>query len=230
MSDVRDQMDLALVEAWSLVRREPTPPQPGPDEPDDEALLRYLDGNLPSREREQLRQTLERSAWCRERLAILREALHDGHDGDLSSAPPRAAAPARISFVWARDGLRYLWGNLAPRTLVAVPVATRGSVPDGLEETAFFDFAHRFAGLDVVIQVERVPDDRLDVQLLFQGTPDQLSHLRVNLANREGSLLDSQPVERGGARFAALTPTPHRISISAAQQELGSILLDVFPV
>jgi len=227
MNDERDKLDVALAEAVRLAQQLPDLPQASGDPGGDEALLRYLDDHrITAEERESLRKEVHATAWGRERLQTLREGLADVEQAE----PPKseAAAPVRLAFTWARDGLRYLWSTVEPRSLVAVPVATRGTLPDGVpEETAFFDFAHRFGDVDVVIQVERVPDDRMDVQLCFQGQPAEVAHLRVNLADRSGSLLDSQPVEKGSARFAALPPATHCISITCAQQELGRVLLDV---
>lgn len=226
MNDERDKLDVALAEAASLSQRIPDLPQ-GPGTPEDDvALLRYLDAlDADVEEREALRQQVHATNGGRERLAILREALAEV-DGP---EPPTPSEPGhvRLAFAWARDGLRYLWGSVEPRSLAAIPVATRGTVPDGLqEETAFFDFAHRFGEVDVVIQVERVPDDRLDLQLSFVGGQPDV-HLRVNLSDRAGGLLDSQPVERGTARFAGLPPNTHSIVISSAQTELGRVLLDI---
>lgn len=227
MRDERDHLDVALASAASRAQRLPSLPWPGEAEPEDEALLRYLDRAVSGPEREALRQRLHQSAFCRERLETLREAL-----AEWDAAPEGVTAPERslrISFLWARDGLRFLFGSLTPRSLVAVPVPTRGSVPDGAEELAFFDFAHRFGDVDVEIQVERVPGDRFDLQLQFRGERARLGQLRVSLSDRQGALLDSQPVEGGVARFSALLPASHRIAITAAKQELGHLVLDVLP-
>ncbi len=226
MNDERDKLDVALVEAVSLAQRIPDLPQ-GPGTPeDDDALLRYLDSDVDLEERETLRQQVHQSAGGRASLAILREALTEAEAEEPS--PDASPNQIRLAFTWARDGLRYLWGSLEPRSLVAVPVATRGSVPDGLrEETAFFDFAHRFGEVEVVIQVERVRDDRLDLQLSFGGQGSGTAPLRVNLADQAGGLLDSQPVEHGTARFAGLSPEAHSLTISSARTEVGRVLLDI---
>jgi len=233
-----DKLDLALREASKLALLIPALPQPGTAEPDDESLIRLLDGAVPPAEETTLQAAVEASPFARERLATLREAL-----AEVAAAPPMPSAvnpfdegviaerrPVRLSFLWARGSLRYLWGTLEPRSLVAVPVATRSGIfrrPS--EESSFFDFAHQLDGIDLVIQVERARDDHLDVQLTFDGDAHRLARLRVTLADRTGSLLDSQPVEQGKTRFAALAPLPHELLITSAQQELGRVRLDVHP-
>ncbi|MFH2007159.1 MAG: hypothetical protein ABI333_11280 [bacterium] len=236
MTDSRDKLDLALSEAYRLARRIPTLPDPSDTDPDDEVLLLVLDGaqHFPQGEVKALRERVESSPFSSERLAVLSEVLTEVHDqhpepmNRLGTPVESQRDPVRLSFVWARGCLRYLWGTLEPRSLIAVPVATRGEAVTGpREETSFFDFAHHFAGIDVVIQVERVRDDLLDVQLNFDGAAQQLAQLRVTLALKGGSLLDSQPVEHGRTRFAALQPLAHEIQITSARKPLGRVLLDV---
>jgi len=236
MTQREDKIDLALREACELALRSPELPLPSGADPEDEVLLRLLDGGLPSAEARALSQQVEASPYARERLMTLTEAL-----GDADARAPTsvvnpfddrvlagASSPARLSFLWARGSLRYLWGTLEPHSLVAVPVATRsGTFRRPQEETSFFDFAHRIDNIDVVIQIERGRDDRLDVQLTFNGDQARLERLRVTLADRRGSLLDSQPVEKGRTRFAALEPHPHELLITSAQRELGRVRLDV---
>jgi hypothetical protein len=279
MKDVRDNLDVALAEAVCLAWPIPEgPAEPADIDAEDTRLLRLLDGDdLPPDEREQLRQRVQASAWSRQRLAILREALAEvaraeaeqartgvepahaeaelawagaepaeAAQGARAPGVAQAAGPLRLAFAWAADGLRYLWGTLEPRSLVAVPVATRGVACDPVpgrkapppqvaqantvEETTFFDFAHRFGEMDVVIQVERIPDERLDVQLSFDRRQAREAHLRVDLVDRGGRLLDSQPVEQGTARFASLAPQPHHICISTPASELGRVQLDILPL
>jgi len=241
MTERDDKLDLALREACRLAQQTPQVPQPRSTDPDDEVLLRLVDGGLPSAQTQALRQQVEASAFARERLVTLTEALTEALDG--ADAPAKAStvvnrfdegvladrpSPVRLSFVWARGCLRYLWGTLEPRSLVEVPVATRSGIfKRPQEETSFFDFAHRIDGIDLVIQVERARDDMLDVQLSFDGDDDRLERLRVTLADRRGSLLDSQPLEAGKTRFAALEPLPHELLITSAQRELGRVRLDV---
>lgn len=241
MTERDDKLDLALREACQLAQQIPELPQPSQADPDDEALLRLLDNGLPSAEANLLREQVEASAYARERLATLTEALAEarpeaGRAADSASAVNRfdesviaeRPSPVRLSFLWAQGALRYLWGTLEPRSLEAVPVPTRsGTFKRPTEETTFFDFAHCVDGIDVVIQIERVRDDLLDVQLSFTGDDDRLGRLRVTLADGQGGLLDSQPVEHGKTRFAALEPLPHELLISSAQQELGRVRLDV---
>ncbi len=237
MTERDDILDLALREACQLAQQTPERPEPSSTDPDDETLLRLLDGSAPKAEIGALRRQVEASPYASERLVTLTAALEDVGDlpstdhavnrfdeSVIASCPP----PVRLSFVWARGCLRYLWGTLEPRSLVAIPVATRsGSFKRPTEETAFFDFAHRIGDIDVIIQIERVRDDQLDVQLSFDGDDERLGRLRVTLADREGSLLDSQPVEQGKTRFASLEPLPHELLITSAQKELGRVRLDV---
>lgn len=240
MTERDDKLDLALREACQLAQQSPELPQPSSTDPDDEVLLRVLDGGLSRAQTQALRRQVEASAFARERLLTLTEALTEALDGADTAAATTVVnrfdegvlagrpSPVRLSFVWARGCLRYLWGTLEPRSLVEVPVSTRsGTFRRPQEETSFFDFAHRIDGIDVVIQVERVRDDLLDVQLSFNGDDDRLERLRVTLADRRGSLLDSQPVEAGKTRFAALEPLPHELLITSAQKELGRVRLDV---
>lgn len=238
MTEFYDKLDLALREACQPAQQSPELPQPSGADPSDEILLRLLDGGLPPAETRGLREQVEASPFSRERLATLIEALSEA---ETAAAAPTMinrfdervladySSPVRLSFVWARGCLRYLWGTLEPRSLVAVPVATRsGTFKRPEEETSFFDFAHRIDDIDMVIQVERVRDDLLDVQLTFDGDDHRLAHLRVTLADHRGSLLDSQPVEQGKTRFAALEPLPHELLITSAQKELGRVRLDIY--
>jgi hypothetical protein len=242
MKDPQDKLDLALREAYQLAQQLTPLPVPGAADPDDELLLRLLDDapRLDPGEADQLRAQVDAAPFCRERLATLTEALAELRDAPpadespinrLTTAGKSETSPVRISFHWARGCLRYLWGTLEPRSLVAVPVATRGqaATAEPQEETSFFDFAHQLDGLDVVIQVERATEDLLDVQLSFDGDAQRLAHLRVTLADEAGTLLDSQPVEQGQTRFAALQPSPHELQITSAQQELGRVRLDILP-
>ncbi len=266
MNDEIDKLDVALTEALRLAWPIPEPPtDPAEAAAEDERLLLLLEEEtLEPRPREQLRQQVQGTAWGRQRLAILREALADAETdtetdtaaatetacaATLAEAAPRAV---RLAFAWAADGLRYLWGSLEPGSLVATPVPTRGAALDAssrppasppagatpagatpagatpaVEETTYFDFTHRFGDVELVLQIERVPDDRLDVQLSFDRAQTRGVHLRVDLADEGGRLLDSQPVERGTARFASLPPCPHHIRVSTAQQELGRVRLDI---
>jgi len=237
MTERDDILDLALREACLLAQQRPDLPHPSGADPEDEVLLRLLDGGLPSAEIQALSQQVQASPYSRERLVTLTEALNDADAAPTTASvvnrfdDKALAAPtssARLSFVWAQGCLRYLGGTLEPRSLVAVPVATRsGTFRRAEEETSFFDFAHRIGDIDVVIQVERVRDDLLDVQLTFDGDHARLERLRVTLSDRQGSLLDSQPVERGKTRFASLEPTPHDLLITSAKRELGRVRLDV---
>jgi hypothetical protein len=231
MNDRRDQLDADVRLAVTLTGGLADVPGPRPGDPDDETLLRLVDGNLPRDERRRLERLVDASPHARDRLLALREALAEA--GERVPARPdldplaAAGRVARIAFGWAEERLSFLWGTLEPRQLVAAPVPTRGQATRPTEETAFFDFSHRFEGVDVVIQVERLPSDRLDVQLLFESADVDLSRLRVTLSDDHGGLLDSQPVEQGRTRFASLAPRGHQLRISAAQQELGRVLLDV---
>lgn len=235
MRDERDNLDVVLEEAVSLAQHLPTLPWPGPEEPEDELLLRYLDGELAPRERERVRQELARSPYFSERLITLRESLEEvrspepasAREGEETGRARRGDARLRLSFLWAANGLRFLWGSLAPRCLVAVPLATRGAAVPSQEESAFFDFSHRFEDVGVLIQLERVPGGRLDLQLQLQAPPRDVGPLRVNLRDRRGALLDSQPVERGVARFISLVPATHQLSITTPKGELGQVLLDI---
>lgn len=236
MTQRDDILDQALREACLLAHQGPDLPQPSGADPDDDVILRLLDGGLPQSESQALHERVRASAYSRERLATLTEALEEAgaktaptnvnrYDKTVLGTSP---SPVRLSFVWAQDCLRYLWGTLEPRSLVAVPVATRSTTSKRQEEeTSFFDFAHHIDGINVVIQIERGTDNLLDVQLSFDGDRDQLKRLRVTLADCQGGLLDSQPVEKGKTRFAALEPQPHELLISSAQKELGRVRLDV---
>lgn len=228
MTETRDTLDGLLAEAVPLALGRPCLPRPGADEPEDEAILRYLDAELPPREQEALRQRLACSSFASERLAVLRESLAEAERGETPS-PPAVGQPLRLSFLLAADGLRYLCGSLAPKSLVPVPVATRGKSLGTTEESSFFDFEHRFGDLEVQILLERVPGNRLDLQLQLLGERSPRTPLRVSLSDRDGAVLDSQPVERGMARFCGMPPACHRISITDPQRELGQILLDVHP-
>jgi hypothetical protein len=237
MTEREDKLDLALRESCQRVQQLPEIPQQSSADPDDEVLLRLLDGGLPSAQTLAVRAQVEASPYARERLVTLSEALAEAETAAAAPIPINrfdetviadSPSPVRLSFMWARGCLRYLWGTLEPRSLVAVPVPTRSGVfKRHEEETTFFDFAHRIDGIEVVIQIERVRDDLLDVQLSFSGDDDRLDRLRVTLADRRGSLLDSQPVEGGKTRFAALEPLPHELLITSAQKELGRVRLDV---
>ncbi len=237
MTQRYDILDLELREACLLAMQSPDLPQPSGTDPDDDLLLRLLDGGLPQSESQDLRKQVGASAYSRERLATLTEALAEADTAKAATKVNRfdqrvlaeSPSPVRLSFVWAQDCLRYLWGTLEPRSLIAVPVATRsGTAKRSEEETSFFDFAHHIDGIDVVIQIERARDNLLDVQLSFDGDTDRLKRLRVTLADSRGGLLDSQPVEKGKTRFAALEPLPHELLISSAQKELGRVRLDVY--
>ncbi len=233
MTERDDMLDLALREACLLNQRAPELPEPQPGDPEDEALLLVLEGSASETELAPMREAVERSCWARERLASLREAMEESLSPSEQlhrTQDPPSQPRLRISFAWARGCLQYLWGTLEPRTVAAVPVATRSGIfRRPTEETSFFDFAHLLGDIQMVIQVERANEDRLDVQLTFNGERDRIRRLRVTLANREGTLLDSQPVEHGRTRFTALEPLPHDLLITTAQRELGRVRLDVLP-
>jgi hypothetical protein len=229
--DLRDPLDSDLVQAFALADRQPTLPWPEAGDPSDDDLLRLLEGtNLAPAERQALAARVASSPWCTERLASLREALAEVPDAERPPVPEAdCARSVKLVFSWARGRLSYLCGSLEPAGFAAVPVTVRGRIPVASEESTYFDFAHRFAEVDVAIQVERAPEDRLDVQLAFRGEEPTLARLRVTLEDARGALLDSQPVEDGHARFVSLGTASHRLTIASAGHEIGRIALDVHP-
>lgn len=248
MTDSRDPLDLIISEATRQANELPGLPAPGPAEPTDEALLRFLDG--PSEDsliQTQLRQEATGTPWARSRTQTLSEALRETETSShrltpsSSEATPdlgvraRAAEQVRIAFARADQGLQFLWGTIQPTSLTTVQVPTRGTAgPEAtsraagaVEESTFFDFAHHFGPLEVRIQVERLPDDRIDVQLDFHALKGSGGILRVDLTDAKGALIDSQPVEHGTARFAALAPAPHDLLIRAEDTRIGQVRFDV---
>jgi hypothetical protein len=229
----RDPLDKGITRTLRKARRPRSLPQPGSREPSDDELLRFVEGLAGADERSLVEEAQGRSAYTRERIETLREALAESGEG-----PTLVERAARYVFVMARDAFELLRGSTAP--LVLTPAATRtrsGSHPvsPGADSAAaprpcYFEFTQPFHDLDAHLKIEHVSRARsaptIDVQirLVAQGVP--ATDARVTLV-RHGKTLDSIKVERdGAATFSGLEQDRYELDVSRGGKVVGRVHLD----
>jgi len=212
-SDPRDELDRRIARA---LREGPTPPAPGADDPDDDVLLRVLEGRASADDEARV----QASAYARERLVILRESL-----ADAQPAPAPLGAAAGYVFAVARDLLQMVRGATEPVAAPGLAWAVRSGAPAG---EPFCEFHHQWSAVDAHVRVEQVAT-RLDLQVRLSAAGAPLERARVTV-RREGRTLDSAPTDaNGSAMFTGLAPDAYEVEVRATGTVVGVMLLEFLP-
>ncbi|HEY3354882.1 MAG TPA: carboxypeptidase-like regulatory domain-containing protein [Polyangia bacterium] len=211
-----DMSDEAVQRLLRDQRRARGVPAPGPADPTDEAVLRYIDGAATAAERRDLAQRLARSARARDLVAILTAAL--------PSPPVAVEEPGalRLVFLLCRDALRLVRASQPP-LLVAGAAAVRGAAAT---TPTTYEFAAHVGELDAAVVLDRA-QDRLDVRLTLRHAGAPVEDARV-VALREGQLWASAPTEADGAcTFAIAVAGHYRLQVRRGGVTVGAVQLDV---
>jgi hypothetical protein len=227
----RDELDAALSERLRAVRPSLPIAEPGPDEPSDEELLRYVDGTMSDGDREAFEAKLTEHPNAAARVAIVAEALADSGWGPAPKADPvgrRAVALASRFVFRLSDGvLTFLRGSDLPRGLEPA-LAVRSTAPP--QPTSFFEFVSHWpfesGEVDARLALEPVQKQAVDVQIEVTQSGAPLDGVRVKLL-RDGRPVDSAPTENGRCTFGALTAARYEFEIRKGGTEVGRMVLDI---
>jgi hypothetical protein len=218
----RDALDRKLGRAVRTVRRPRGVPAPGQGEPSDDELLRVVEGVADAAERARVAAAEKTSAYTRDRLAVLREAM-----AETGFAPSAAVRAARYVFVLAKDAMELLRAATEPVALPAM-AAVRSGTSTGVR-AGTYEFVQPFDGVEAHLLIEHVTradkSASIDVQLRLRGGG---RGARVSLW-RGGEMLDSVPVDEGDAAvFSGLGQSRYQIEVRRAGQDeaLGKVELD----
>lgn len=225
-SNDRDRLDELIAKAAQAARRPVDVPAPSASEPSDDELLRVVEGSASREERERVDEAAARSAFTRDRLDILKEALADsGHTGPVERA-------ARYVFVVAKETIDFLRGATEPVAAPAWSHAVRGAAPsvDDTIPDAFFELLHPLSDdVDARIRVEHVTRGgmSLDLQVQLLGKNGaQVAGARVTLA-RGSQTVESTPVDdHGKVTFTSLDAARYRVEVRRAGATIGTVILD----
>ncbi len=230
--DERDDLDRQIAVALRVTRRSPAIPARSGAEPDDETLLRVIDGTANAEER---RAVDEAGAYTRDRLEILRGAL-----AEVEPVSAQVARAARYVFAVARDSFDFLRGATAPLGAPQLAMVTRSTGaaeidPAAVKSEPFFEFRQDFADIEAQIRIEHVtrpahavrPETSLDVQVRLVGTGGSpAGNGRVTI-RRAGRTLDSTPLAAdGSATFTNLVPDRYELELRTTGKVVGVVLLD----
>ena len=218
--DTRDELDHAIAHVVKNARLPRNLPRPGRHEPADEELLRFMDGTASPAERRRVEEAMERSAYTRDRVRLLREAMTEsGHD----SLAQRAI---RFVFVKAQGALEFLRGSSVPLAAPAAAVATRGAVRQP-PKSSYWEFATFVGKLQASLRVEHVGPARIDVQVSLAEGRARVQDARITLT-RAGRVVDSIPLEHSGtATFSGLDLASYELEIKKAGQPPATLHLDI---
>jgi ribosomal protein S28E/S33 len=241
----RDELDGAIARYVRAARHPVDLPSPGPGEPSDDELLRVVEGGATPEERARVDEAARRSAWTRDRLELLREALAEtGHVTPMERA-------ARYVFAVARSALEFLRGATEPVAQPAVAVALRKGASEAQPDTGisqpYFELLHDFddpdqpartRALQATIHIEHsgragAPIDlqirlqeRDQTRALSRAISGPATNARVSLL-RGSATVESTPVdERGAVTFTGLEAARYRLEVRRNGRVTGSIILD----
>ncbi|MDB4966221.1 MAG: hypothetical protein JWN44_1910 [Myxococcales bacterium] len=227
----RDELDAAMSARLRAVRASEPVPAPGPDDPSDDDLLRYVDGTMSGDERAAFETRLADHPEASARVAVVAEALAETGWGPVAKADPvgRRAVNLASRFVFrlSEGVLTFLRGTDLPRGLEPA-LAVRSSAP--AQPTSFFEFVSHYpfesGAIDARLALEPVQPQGVDVQIEVTqgGTP--LDGVRVKLL-RDGRPVDSSPTENGRCTFSALTAARYELEIRKGGTEVGRMVLDI---
>jgi hypothetical protein len=219
----RDRLDERLSQAARAARVPHGLPTPRPGEPSDDLLLRVVSGVATAEEQ---RVVHAGSAYTKERLELLREALAEsGH----APAPGVVERAARYVFVMAKDALELLRAATEPLVLPGAAPVRSGAAP-AEARIAYYEFVQPIGDLEAHLKIEHVSraaaPAHVDVQVTLAGAT---AGTRVSLL-RAGTVIDSVPVAAGGAAtFEGLVGDRYEIVFRKAGQDepLGKLHLDL---
>jgi hypothetical protein len=222
----RDLVDQRLAQAARAARVPHGLPAPRAGEPSDDLLLRVLAGVATAEEQKVVGAG---SAYTRERLELLREALAEtGH----AAAPGLVERAARYVFVMAKDALELLRAATEPLVLPgAAPVRSGASGAEA--RIAYYEFVQPIGDLEAHLKIEHVAraaaPAHVDLQVTVTRPGGGGAGTRVSLV-RAGTVIDSVPVAAGSAAtFEGLVGDRYEIVFRKAGQDepLGRLHLDL---
>lgn len=199
-------------------------PGPLPGDPDDEAILRTVEGTASADERAHVEARAARNPFVRTQLAVLRAAL-----AELESAPEAillaAGRAARYVFRVGQDALAFLRGPSVPVVAAAEARSATRSGNRGPEET-FHEVEEQRGSLLIRLRIEHVAATRLDVQVALEDGGAPVTDARVSL--KKGTrTVDSLPVEASGtATLTGLVPASYRLEVARPGHDSEHVSLE----
>lgn len=227
MSDVekdsgRDALDAQVAAKLRALRLGARLPEPGPDEPSDEELLRYIDGAVSGAERERLEERIAKSPYATARVGVVVEALRDcGYPAP--KVDPVGRRVARYVFRRAADAFTFLRGSESPAAL-APALAVRGAQP--IHDAGFYEFTHHFDQVAATLQVEGVSASGFALQLTLTDGGKPVEGARVTLRSG-GKTVESAQTEDGTCAFAGLTASQYQLDVKRGADAIGTLHVDV---
>jgi hypothetical protein len=222
----RDELDGAIARYVKGARRPVDLPSPGPAEPSDDEILRVVEGGASPDERARVEEAMKRSAWTRDRLELLREALAEtGHVTPMERA-------ARYVFAVAKSALEFLRGATEPVAQPAIATALRKGAPEAQPDTGisqpYFELLHDFDDLEATIHIEHSgrAGAPIDLQIRLADGRGPAANARVTLL-RGSTTVENTPVdERGSVTFTGLEAARYRLEVRRNGRATGSVILD----
>ncbi len=218
----RDAVDVQVAQKLRALRLARPVPAPGPDEPTDEELLRYIDGAVKGSERERLEERIAASPYASARVGVVVEALRDS-GFPVPKRESAAAKAARYVFRYAQGALTFLRGSDMPEAL-APALQVRGAAT--AQDESFYEFTHQFDAVAARLQIERVEGRGFELQLTLSERDQPVEGARVTL-RQAGRTVDSASTEGGRCSFAGLTPARYQIDVRRGGDEVGTLHVDV---
>ena len=218
----RDALDAQVAAKLRALRVGQRLPEPGPNEPSDEELLRYIDGAATGRERDELEERIAKSPYASARVGVVVEALRDcGYP--VPKVDPVGRRVARYVFRYAQDALTFLRGSESPAGL-APALAVRGAQP--IHEAGFYEFTHHFDQVAATLQVEGLSKSGFALQLTLTDGGKPLDGARVTLRSG-GKTVESASTEDGSCAFAGLTASQYELDVKRGAEAIGTLHVDV---
>lgn len=196
-------------------------PEPARGEPDDDEVLRYVEGLLPPAEKKRVEEALARHPYSQSRVEALQGALSETGEG-----PSLLARAARYVFAVGQGALEFLRGSTEPLQVPSVAWATRSGKPAQAEPESFYEFRHSFGSIEAHIKIEHVAASRLDVQVSLEEKGKPVTDARLTLTLR-GHVIDSMPMEESGsATLSGLEPARYELEVRRGGKVAGTLKLD----
>ncbi|MBW2730758.1 MAG: hypothetical protein JRH20_00105 [Deltaproteobacteria bacterium] len=249
-SQQRDSVDFEIGNLLRAARPlRPGRPLPAPcvDEPTDEELLLYIDGELSSEDSQHFEAQLAEHPFSSDRVGILREALTEcgfqAHPAEsqlvagllaegqpaedqLKGQPVAGQAQNQVAHLvfaitsGAHRLLTFLRGGDEPSLLPQVALATRGAAAEQ-QESYLYELKKRFDDCDVLVQVDGL-GDTIELRLSLEVAGCPLDDGRATL-KRRGKLERSVRIRDGVADFSDLSPDAYIIELRRNGSLLGQI-------
>jgi hypothetical protein len=220
----RDELDRAIQGMLRDARIPRGVPSPAPGEPDDDDVLRYVEGLLPPADKKRFEEAMARHPFTQSRVEALQGGLSESGEG-----PNLVERAARYVFAVGQGALEFLRGATDPLHVPSVAWATRSATPapaHAASHDSFYEFLHAFGALRAHVKIEHVASSRLDVQLSLEEKSQPVTDARISVI-RSGQVVDSMPVEESGsATLSSLEPDRYELEIRRAGKIVGTLKLD----